>query len=70
MRRPNDVLLVRIDSRFGSALLTGDIEAKTEMVLLRTSSALLHADVLLVPHHGSVRPSTAAFIRAVGPPSP
>jgi competence protein ComEC len=59
--------VVRIDSRFGSALLTGDIEAKTEAVLLRTRPALLRADVLLVPHHGSRTSSTHAFVRAVAP---
>jgi competence protein ComEC len=59
--------VVRIDSRFGSALLTGDIEAKTEALLLRTRPALLRADVLLVPHHGSRTSSTTAFVRAVAP---
>jgi competence protein ComEC len=59
--------VVRIDSRFGSALLTGDIEAKTEAALLRTRPALLRADLLLVPHHGSRTSSTIAFVRAVAP---
>jgi len=59
--------VVRIDSRFGSALLTGDIEAKTEALLVRTRPALLRADVVLVPHHGSRTSSTTAFVRAVAP---
>jgi competence protein ComEC len=59
--------VVRIDSRFGSALLTGDIEARTEALLLRTRAAQLRADVLVVPHHGSRTSSTLAFIRGVAP---
>ena len=59
--------VVRIDSRFGGALLTGDIEARTEALLLRTRPALLRADVLLVPHHGSRTSSTSAFVHAVAP---
>jgi competence protein ComEC len=59
--------VVRIDSRFGSALLTGDIEARTESLLMRTRQELLRADVFLVPHHGSRTSSTIGFIRAVAP---
>ena len=59
--------VVRIDSVHGSALLTGDLEAKSEAKLLRDNRALLRADVLVVPHHGSRTSSTPAFIRAVAP---
>jgi competence protein ComEC len=59
--------VVRIDSRFGSALLTGDIEARTEAALVRTRASLLRADVLVVPHHGSRTSSTTAFVRTVAP---
>lgn len=59
--------VVRIDSPHGSALITGDIEAKTEALLLRTRRDELKADVLVVPHHGSRTSSTIAFIRAVAP---
>lgn len=59
--------VVRIDSRFGSALLTGDIEAKTESLLVRTRPAQLLADAMIVPHHGSRTSSTHAFVRAVAP---
>jgi len=59
--------VVRIDSAYGSALLTGDLEAKSEAKLLRDDSAVLRADVLVVPHHGSRTSSTPAFIRGVAP---
>ncbi len=59
--------VLRVDSPYGSALLTGDLEAKSEMKLLRDDSAALRADVLVVPHHGSRTSSTPAFIAAVAP---
>ena len=65
--KTNDLsCVVRIDAPGGSALLTGDIEAVSEALLLR-SGATLAADVLVVPHHGSRTSSTAPFIAAVAP---
>ena len=66
--RTNDrSCVVRIDSSYGSALLAGDIEARSEAALLRTQAESLRADVLVVPHHGSRTSSTPAFVRAVAP---
>jgi competence protein ComEC len=66
--RTNDrSCVVRIDSAYGSALLTGDLEAKSEAKLLRENPAALRADALVVPHHGSRTSSTPAFIRGVAP---
>ena len=48
-----------------SILLTGDIEDRTQRALLERGD--LHAHILLLPHHGSLRASTADFIRAVAP---
>jgi competence protein ComEC len=59
--------VLRVDSAFGSALLTGDIEAISEMRLVGRAAADLRADVLLVPHHGSRTSSIPAFVRAVAP---
>src|SRR5438046_1538330 len=59
--------VVRIDSEHGSVLLTGDLEARGESELVRRDANALKADVLLVPHHGSLTSSTPAFIAAVAP---
>ena len=49
-------------------LLTGDIEAQQERLLLaRREPGQLQALVLLVPHHGSKTSSSAAFLDAVAP---
>ena len=47
-------------------LLTGDIEAETERLLLH-SNQMLHAEVLKVAHHGSADSSTKEFLAAVDP---
>jgi competence protein ComEC len=59
--------VVRIESAYGTALLTGDLEGKSEALLLHTNPSALRADVLVVPHHGSRTSSTPAFIAAVAP---
>ena len=48
-------------------LLTGDIEAVSELDLVARHGARLHADVLLAPHHGSRTSSHPAFVEAVAP---
>jgi competence protein ComEC len=66
--KPNDLsCVVHIQSQHGSALLTGDLEARGESELVRDAAAALKADVLLVPHHGSRTSSTPDFIAAVSP---
>jgi competence protein ComEC len=65
-RRGNDsscVLL--IESPYGSVLIPGDIERAGERRLLAADN--LHADVVIVPHHGSATSSSLAFTRAVSP---
>jgi competence protein ComEC len=62
----NDTSLVLRSSYAGKRILAcGDIEEYAMQRLLATAD--LRADVLLLPHHGSVTPSTAEFIRAVDP---
>lgn len=65
MRSDNDrSCVMRVTGMAGSMLLTGDIEAAAEQWLVRHAD--LSADVVLVPHHGSMTSSTHAFITATG----
>lgn len=67
-RKENDrSCVLRVATRGAAALLTGDIEARSERELLERNAAALKADVLLVPHHGSRTSSTPGFIDAVAP---
>lgn len=63
----NRSCVVRVVSRYGSLLLTGDIEKEAEAELLAHAPEKLVADVLVVPHHGSKTSSIPAFIEAVRP---
>jgi competence protein ComEC len=47
-------------------VLTGDIEKSVEYALVR-DGAVPHADVVVVPHHGSATSSTLPFVRALSP---
>ncbi len=58
------VLLVSIGPT--KLLLTGDIEAPVETLLVRTF-ALTRVDIVLVPHHGSATSSSSPFIAALQP---
>jgi competence protein ComEC len=60
-------LVLRLDYKDFSALLAADITATAEQHLLMTCPALLDADLLKAPHHGSRSSNSAAFIQAVSP---
>lgn len=59
--------VLRIGTVHGAVLLAGDIGARTEAALLRDSAALMGAQAVLVPHHGSAGSSSAGWVRAVSP---
>jgi competence protein ComEC len=66
LKTNNMSCVLRVENAAGSVLLTADIEARDEKLLLARSPALLRSDVLLVPHHGSRTSSTPEFVAAVG----
>ena len=59
-------LVIRLSYANHSVLLTGDIDQHAQERLL-ASGTDLHADVLFLPHHGSVNSATAQFVQAVRP---
>ena len=66
-KRNNRSCVLQVVSKYGSLLLTGDIEKRTEKRLLESYGQALNSDVLMVPHHGSNTSSSMAFIQAVDP---
>lgn len=64
---PHSCVLRVSDPESGvSVLLTGDIEAISEWILLREPEKL-RSELILVPHHGSKSSSNPRFIEAVSP---
>jgi competence protein ComEC len=61
----NASCVLKASSKQGSVLLTGDIEKEAEQSLIERYNHELHADILLVPHHGSRTSSTERFVSAV-----
>ncbi|KFA34504.1 transporter [Xanthomonas vasicola pv. vasculorum NCPPB 206] len=58
--------VLRVETQHASALLPGDIDEIIERRLLRGKVSDLHADLVIVPHHGSADGSDANFIAATG----
>lgn len=59
--------VLRVEGRFGSALLTGDVGEVVERRLMRLWPDRLPADLLVLGHHGSRHSSSPAFLDAVAP---
>jgi competence protein ComEC len=62
----NASLVLRLSFNEMNVLLTGDIEAEGEAIILSTGPPLA-STILKVPHHGSRTSSTRAFVQAVAP---
>ncbi len=58
--------VLRVSAGPYALLLTGDVEAAAERALIQ-SRAPLGADVVIVPHHGSLTSSSAPFVDSVRP---
>jgi competence protein ComEC len=58
------VLMIEGNQR---VLLPGDIESRRESNLVADFGTALHADVMVVPHHGSATSSSPAFVDRVAP---
>lgn len=56
--------VLKVSTRAGSMLITGDIEARAERLLADNDD--IRADVAIVPHHGSATSSSSSFVAAVG----
>ena len=58
--------VLKVASRYGSALLTGDVGEVIERGLVKRARSALKADVVLLPHHGSGNSSSPGFVEAAG----
>ncbi|WCE28621.1 DNA internalization-related competence protein ComEC/Rec2 [Vibrio sp. SCSIO 43137] len=58
--------VIHISDGVSGVLLTGDIDAVSELILAQQPEKI-SADILIVPHHGSNSSSKSGFIRAVSP---
>jgi len=68
LRKENDnSCVLRIATDNGALLLPGDIEAAGEKHLVDNRQPQLRANVMVLPHHGSISSSTELFIDAVVP---
>ena len=58
--------VLRVESRHGSVLLTGDIGHYVERALLRREPGRIRNKVVIVGHHGSAGSSDPGFVAATG----
>jgi len=63
----NHSCILKVSYQGLKVLLTGDIEVAAQKQLVGSSGALLDADVLILPHHGSKNAFLPEFLTAVSP---
>ncbi len=66
-RGNNASCVLLVENVAGRILLTADIEKEAESWLLNSVPDQLAAEIVQVPHHGSMSSSTQAFVSAVSP---
>lgn len=66
MKANNRSCVLKVTAAGTRVLLAGDVEARAERRMLSASDAL-RAEILIVPHHGSITSSTPGFVAAVRP---
>ncbi len=59
--------VLKVHTRGGSILLTGDIGANLERDLTQSPTTDLKSNIIITPHHGSKSSSSARFVDAVAP---
>ncbi len=59
--------VLKVETSRAGILLPGDIGAVIERGLVRRDAHALHADVVVLPHHGSAGSSDPAFVAATSP---
>lgn len=63
----NSSIIIKIDHKSHTALLTGDAEIETEAYLVENFFDLLDIDILKAGHHGSDSSSSFEFLKATSP---
>lgn len=67
LQENNASCVLRVTAGDMTFLIAGDIEREAEKILINRLGQALQADVLIVPHHGSLTSSSPEFLQAVQP---
>ena len=60
----NGSCVLQVSGKWGTALLTADIEKQSESLLVKRYGNSLRSDVMIAPHHGSQTSSSDIFLSA------